>query len=94
MVGNIQRAGLRAAGAGLGTIPLAGCTERFTGESDEEVLGDRRFNGPTVSYRIALEDGDSVACTASNDDLLDRGTSVSLDVVATHRLRAFSPPNE
>ena len=51
----------------------------------------RRFNGPSVSYRVTLETGAIVGCTASNDELLDRGTSVTLDLAATHRLRTFSP---
>lgn len=51
----------------------------------------RRFNGPSVSYRVTLENGAIVGCTASNDELLDRGTSVTLDLAATHRLRTFSP---
>jgi iron(III) transport system permease protein len=51
----------------------------------------RRFNGPTVSYRVTLGNGDVVECTAANDELIEYGTPVALEVVATHRLRAFPP---
>jgi ABC-type Fe3+/spermidine/putrescine transport system ATPase subunit len=54
-------------------------------------IGYRRFNGPSVSYRVVLENDDVVGCTASNDELLERGTAVDLEVAATHRLRAFPP---
>ncbi len=60
------------------------------GEADG-VVRYRRFNGPTVSYRVTLDGGETVGCTATNDDLLDRGTPVTLSVSATHRLRAFPP---
>ncbi|MCH7659193.1 MAG: ATP-binding cassette domain-containing protein [Euryarchaeota archaeon] len=64
---------------------------RTEGGSRDGTISYRRFNGPSVSYRVALENGTVVGCTAPNDELFERGTAVSLDVVATHRLRAFSP---
>ena len=60
------------------------------GESDGTV-DYRRFNGPSVSYRIGLENGETVGCTAANDELLERGTPVTVRIAATHRLRAFPP---
>ncbi|MEM4780338.1 MAG: ATP-binding cassette domain-containing protein [Halalkalicoccus sp.] len=66
--------------------------EPATGDPDG-TIGYRRFNGPTVSYRVTLESGEVVGCTAPNDRLLDRGTAVDLGIAATHRLRAF-PPSE
>ncbi|WP_369684837.1 ABC transporter ATP-binding protein [Halalkalicoccus sp. NIPERK01] len=65
--------------------------ERAGDDRADGTIGYRRFNGPTVSYRVTLENGDVVDCTASNDELLDRGTAVDLRVVASHRLRAFPP---
>jgi iron(III) transport system ATP-binding protein len=62
------------------------------GDGDADgTIGYRRFNGPSVSYRVVLENDDVVGCTASNDELLERGTAVDLEVAATHRLRAFPP---
>ncbi|MES3517974.1 MAG: ATP-binding cassette domain-containing protein [Natronomonas sp.] len=50
----------------------------------------RRFNGPTVSYRIELSDGTQLGCTRPHDRILDYGTPVSIEVVAEHELRSFS----
>lgn len=64
---------------------------RAVNGNGDGTISYRRFNGPSVSYRVALENGATIGCTAPNDELLDRGAAVDLEIVATHRLRAFPP---
>lgn len=64
---------------------------RAASEKADGTISYRRFNGPSVSYRVTLESGVVVGCTASNDAFFDRGTPVTLGIDASHRLRAFPP---
>ena len=61
-----------------------------TPETADGVVRYRRFNGPTVSYRIQLTSGEEIRCTHSHDELLERGTPVAVELVAGHQLPAFS----
>ena len=57
--------------------------------SADGVVSKRRFTGPSVSYRIDLDDGTTLDCTHDHDTLLDRGTPVAVRVTTSHALRSF-----
>ena len=60
----------------------------------EDVPGDgevvyRRYLGPTVLYRVALDDGETIECMHNHSDHLELGERVHVRVVADHDLAWF-----
>jgi iron(III) transport system ATP-binding protein len=57
-------------------------------EADGEVI-HRQYLGPTVLYRVELEDGDVVECMHNHTEQLRVGTPVDVEVTADHELAWF-----
>ena len=60
-------------------------------EADGRVVG-RQYLGPTVKYRVELDDDGVVECAHNHTDRLERGTPVAVDLVADHDLAWFPRP--
>jgi iron(III) transport system ATP-binding protein len=60
-------------------------------DADGRVVG-RQFLGPTVNYRVELDDGGVVECTHDHTEHIERGAPVDIDLVADHDLAWFPRP--
>ncbi len=61
------------------------------GEADGEVVG-RQYLGPTVMYRVELEEDGVVECMHNHTERLAQGTPVAVEVAADHDLAWFPRP--
>ncbi|WP_290814236.1 ABC transporter ATP-binding protein [Halovivax sp.] len=57
-------------------------------ETDGEVIY-RRYLGPTVLYRVELDDGDVIECMHNHSDRIELGERVAVRVTADHELAWF-----
>ncbi|WP_247731356.1 ABC transporter ATP-binding protein [Halovivax limisalsi] len=57
-------------------------------ETDGEVVY-RRYLGPTILYRVALDDGETVECMHNHSDRIELGERVAVRVTADHELAWF-----
>ncbi|WP_256300317.1 ABC transporter ATP-binding protein [Haloarchaeobius salinus] len=65
--------------------------------ADEEANGRvvyRRYLGPTILYRVELENGDIVECMHNHTDQVDLDESVRVDLTADHDLAWFPATDE
>ena len=84
----------RLTGAATGTVDVLVRPDDLEIEPADRAGADgtvvhKRFNGPSVNYRIELGDGTVIDCTHDHDTLLDRGDPVELRIATTHALRSF-----
>ncbi|WP_254862114.1 ABC transporter ATP-binding protein [Halovivax gelatinilyticus] len=57
-------------------------------ETDGEVIY-RRYLGPTILYRVALDDGETIECMHNHSDRIELGERVAVRVTADHELAWF-----
>ncbi|MFD1645307.1 ABC transporter ATP-binding protein [Haloarchaeobius litoreus] len=65
--------------------------------ADEEANGRvvyRRYLGPTILYRVELDNGDIVECMHNHTDQVDLDQSVRVDLTADHDLAWFPATDE
>jgi iron(III) transport system ATP-binding protein len=60
-----------------------------TAEVAEGEVVYRQYLGPTVLYRVELENGDVVECMHNHTDQVEVGASVTVEVTADHELAWF-----
>ncbi|NHN48894.1 ABC transporter ATP-binding protein [Halostella sp. JP-L12] len=65
------------------------CAEPANGAAVDGVVTHRRYLGPTVLYRVELDNGDVLECMHNHTDQVDVGTRVAVDLDADHDLAWF-----
>ncbi|GAB7017191.1 ATP-binding cassette domain-containing protein [Halostagnicola bangensis] len=68
-------------------------TPRSADDADGWIV-NRQFNGPTVRYRIELENGTVLESRHSHEEWLEPGTPVAVTISASHELPTFESARE